>query len=198
MCGCTAFKAAVTARLEAAISQMWSPFMAAGRNRSTDAVVVVGLSEAALGEVIQITIAPGKCGGIPVAVMVHQVNHATQHRSEVAVMLTQFGHSPGDLDFLDYVDIANSKEYGCSPQRRFANGSLRSLAGRLGLCAICCNRFRLMTCAPIGMVAQAGRWKCWVICAILMIFVQRLRLTTEQEQATLASQPRSVGRRTAV
>lgn len=36
--------------------------------------------------------------------MVHQVNHATQHRSEVAAMLTSFGNSPGDLDYLVYLD----------------------------------------------------------------------------------------------
>jgi len=35
--------------------------------------------------------------------MVHQVNHATQHRSEIAAMLTHFGHSPGELDFLRYL-----------------------------------------------------------------------------------------------
>ena len=35
--------------------------------------------------------------------MVHQVNHATQHRSEVALLLTQANHSPGDLDLLDYM-----------------------------------------------------------------------------------------------
>jgi uncharacterized damage-inducible protein DinB len=36
--------------------------------------------------------------------MLHQVNHATQHRSEVAAILTYFGKSPGDLDYLVYQD----------------------------------------------------------------------------------------------
>lgn len=35
--------------------------------------------------------------------MVHQVNHATQHRSEAAVMLTHLDHSPGSLDLLTYL-----------------------------------------------------------------------------------------------
>lgn len=36
--------------------------------------------------------------------MIHQVNHATQHRAEAAVLLTQMGRSPGDPDVLIVVD----------------------------------------------------------------------------------------------
>ena len=34
--------------------------------------------------------------------MLHVANHGTQHRTEVAAMLTVFDHSPGDLDLLFY------------------------------------------------------------------------------------------------
>jgi len=43
--------------------------------------------------------------GVPVwQMMVHVVNHGTQHRSEAAALLTAEGHSPGDLDVIDYSD----------------------------------------------------------------------------------------------
>lgn len=36
-------------------------------------------------------------------VMVHVVNHGTQHRSEAAALLTDFGQSPGDLDLVYFL-----------------------------------------------------------------------------------------------
>ena len=65
---------------------------------------VENVSEAMLNNTIQYT----TMGGKPYQntlwhLMVHLVNHGTQHRSEAAAMLTDFSHSPGDIDFIVYL-----------------------------------------------------------------------------------------------
>lgn len=62
------------------------------------------LTPAQLGGVVNYLTIEGEPRAYPLwQLMLQQVNHATQHRSEAAVMLTQFGHSPGDLDFVVYL-----------------------------------------------------------------------------------------------
>jgi uncharacterized damage-inducible protein DinB len=36
--------------------------------------------------------------------IIHIVNHATNHRSELGWYFTRCGYSPGELEFLDYID----------------------------------------------------------------------------------------------
>jgi len=66
---------------------------------------VAGLGDADVARVIEYTNFQGERWAYPLwQQMMHQVNHATQHRSEAAVILTGLGASPGGLDLLFFVD----------------------------------------------------------------------------------------------
>jgi uncharacterized damage-inducible protein DinB len=41
-------------------------------------------------------------------ILVHILYHSAQHRSEMAEMLTRYGQSPGDLDFVFYLNSAGT------------------------------------------------------------------------------------------
>jgi uncharacterized damage-inducible protein DinB len=73
-------------------------------DRETGAFVA-GLTEDDLVRVVAYVNFQGETWTYPLwQQLLHQVNHATQHRSEVAAALTRFGYSPGWLDFLVYLD----------------------------------------------------------------------------------------------
>src|SRR5437762_271887 len=86
--------------------------------RDTQAFVAA-LTEADLARVVEYTNMQGERWAYPLwQQMIHQVNHATQHRSEAAVMLTKLGHSPGWLDLLYFVDLVGGPAIAPPPPPR--------------------------------------------------------------------------------
>ena len=66
---------------------------------------IASLGEPDLARVVSYVNFQGETWAYPLwQQLLHQVNHATQHRSEAALLLTRLGYSPGWLDFLVYVD----------------------------------------------------------------------------------------------
>jgi uncharacterized damage-inducible protein DinB len=63
---------------------------------------IAGLDEPALREPIRWARPAGTVMIPRWQAMVQCANHGTQHRSEIAAMLTDLGQSPGDLDFTYY------------------------------------------------------------------------------------------------
>jgi uncharacterized damage-inducible protein DinB len=54
--------------------------------------------------------------GMPVwQLLVHVVNHGTQHRSEAAALMTADGRSPGELDLFDFVEARAAERAGHEP-----------------------------------------------------------------------------------
>jgi uncharacterized damage-inducible protein DinB len=65
---------------------------------------VAGLTDADTEQVYSFDLPDGRTWSMTLwGMMLHVINHGTQHRSEVAAMLTAFGHSPGDLDLLYFL-----------------------------------------------------------------------------------------------
>jgi uncharacterized damage-inducible protein DinB len=70
-----------------------------------------GISEIEFANIIRYVNNAGEPNAYPLwQLLVHQVTHAQQHRSEIAIALTDFGHSPGGLDFLIYIDTVQRIE----------------------------------------------------------------------------------------
>ena len=65
---------------------------------------LAGLSDEDLDSVVEYRSTGGKpLQNVLWQILTHVVNHGTQTRSESAVLLTEYGHSPGDLDLILYL-----------------------------------------------------------------------------------------------
>jgi len=74
---------------------------------------VAGLTDARIAAVVEYTNFEGERWAYPLwQQMLHQVNHATQHRSEAAMLLTRLGHSPGWLDYIYFIDVEAAQSTG--------------------------------------------------------------------------------------
>ena len=77
-----------------AVRRKWTPLFAERR------AYIAGLTDGQLAEGIRWTGDRGTVVFPRWQGMVQCANHGTQHRSEIAAMLTDAGRSPGDLDFI--------------------------------------------------------------------------------------------------
>jgi uncharacterized damage-inducible protein DinB len=83
----------------AALRRVW------GQEEAETAAFVAGLREPDLDRVVAYRNQQREPWAYPLwQQLLHQANHAQQHRSEAALLLTRAGCSPGALDLLVYVD----------------------------------------------------------------------------------------------
>ncbi|HEY1011817.1 MAG TPA: DinB family protein [Herpetosiphonaceae bacterium] len=64
---------------------------------------LAGLSDALLAGTVTFQRPTGPDTRVLWHLMLHVVNHGTQHRAELALLLTELGCSPGDLDFTRFL-----------------------------------------------------------------------------------------------
>jgi uncharacterized damage-inducible protein DinB len=83
-----------------AIEGGWRPLWAERR------AYLDGLDQPALDEQIPFTRPAGTLWITRWQAIVHCANHATQHRSELAMMLSDLGRSPGDMDMFLWATLA--------------------------------------------------------------------------------------------
>lgn len=65
---------------------------------------LAGLTDEDLSSIIKYSRTEGTWIETPLwQILLHVINHGTQSRSEAAIILSQLGHSPGDLDYMIFL-----------------------------------------------------------------------------------------------
>lgn len=95
------------------ITPEMAPTVAAVRERWTAEEAAWGeylgsLADADMHSIIRYTVPEGIRERVLWHCLFHVVNHGMQHRSEAAHMLTQYGQSPGDIDFTLFLRLRQS------------------------------------------------------------------------------------------
>lgn len=76
---------------------------------------LASLQDADLERIVSYPVDHGTRSRILWHCLFHVVNHGTQHRSEAAAILTDYGHSPGDLDFTVFLLERNPAKQTSKP-----------------------------------------------------------------------------------
>ena len=92
---------------------------------------LAGLSDGQLNEKIDFTDTKGVDYSMVLwQILQHVVLHGMQHRAEAAAILTDFGHSPGDIDFIIYLREQEKKMREREERRRDRSKRRQNREGR--------------------------------------------------------------------
>ncbi|MEO8458000.1 MAG: DinB family protein [Chloroflexota bacterium] len=101
----TGFNTYSTAALAGAMGTVGKARMAADRSHADLRAYIGTLAEADLDRDLAYKDSHGSDFAYPLwQLLTHVANHGTYHRGEVAAALTAIGHSPGELDFLYWLE----------------------------------------------------------------------------------------------